>query len=77
MFLAWLGTVLFPWKRKGRMRRAKPISISMVAAQNRGEPNPTEAPEPAPEPSETEKVIEEPAPEPELPADALIKPSQP
>jgi NitT/TauT family transport system permease protein len=76
MFLAWLGTVLFPWKRKGRVRRAKPISIGMVAAQNRGEPNPTEAPAAAPEPSETEKTIEEPAQEAELPANALTKPSQ-
>src|SRR4029079_14631829 len=34
MFLAWLGTVLFPWKRKHRRRKARPIAISMVAAQN-------------------------------------------
>jgi NitT/TauT family transport system permease protein len=40
LLLAWLGTVLFPWKRKGRKRKAKPIPVSMVAAQNRGEPNP-------------------------------------
>jgi NitT/TauT family transport system permease protein len=42
MFLAWLSTVLFPWKRKNRRRTAKPISISMVAVQNRGEGNPSE-----------------------------------
>lgn len=48
MFLAWLGTVLFPWKRKHRRRTAKPIAISMVAAQNRGEENPTEAKEETP-----------------------------
>jgi NitT/TauT family transport system permease protein len=45
MFLAWLGTILFPWKRKHRRRKTKPISISMVAAQNRGEENPTETKE--------------------------------
>ena len=28
MFLAWLGTVLFPWKRKSRVRKAQPIPIS-------------------------------------------------
>lgn len=37
MLLAWLGTWLFPWKRKSRTRKAKPIAISMVAKQNRGE----------------------------------------
>ncbi|MEI9894912.1 MAG: ABC transporter permease [Chthoniobacter sp.] len=42
MFLAWLSTVLFPWKRKHRRRKAKPIAISMVASQNRGEANPRE-----------------------------------
>ncbi len=40
MFLAWLGTVLFPWQRKGRTRKPRPIVISMVAKQNRGEENP-------------------------------------
>ena len=44
MFLAWLGTVLFPWKRKHRRHKTKPIPISMVAAQNRGEENPEDAP---------------------------------
>ncbi len=34
MFLAWLGTVLFPWKRKGRRRKSTAIPISMVAKQN-------------------------------------------
>lgn len=55
MFLAWLGTVLFPWKRKHRRRKTKPIAISMVAAQNRGEENPGETKEetpPAESPSE-------------------------
>ena len=42
ILLAWLGTVLFPWKRKGRKRKAKPIPLSMIAAQNRGEPNPVD-----------------------------------
>ncbi len=37
MFLAWLGTVLFPWKRKSRPRKAGAITVSMVAKQNRGE----------------------------------------
>lgn len=45
MFLAWLGTILFPWKRKQRRRKAKPIAISMVAVQNRGEENPAETKE--------------------------------
>jgi NitT/TauT family transport system permease protein len=44
IFLAWLGTVLFPWKRKHRRRTAKPIAISMIAVQNRGEENPAEVP---------------------------------
>ena len=42
MFLAWLSTVLFPWKRKHRRHKAKPIAISMVAVQNRGDENPDE-----------------------------------
>jgi hypothetical protein len=48
MLLAWLGTILFPWKRKHRRRKAKPIAISMVAAQNRGEENPSETKEEPP-----------------------------
>jgi NitT/TauT family transport system permease protein len=62
LFLSWLGTVLFPWKRKSRSRRlSKPIPVSMVAAQNRGEPNPAEEAEPepkldAPAPTERETV---------------------
>jgi NitT/TauT family transport system permease protein len=40
MLLAWLATVLFPWKRKSRSRKARPIAISMVAKQNRGDNNP-------------------------------------
>jgi len=56
MFLAWLGTVLFPWKRKHRRRKAKPISISMVAAQNRGEDNPAEAAEEAPATEQTSET---------------------
>jgi NitT/TauT family transport system permease protein len=55
MFLAWLSTVLFPWKRTHRRRKAQPISISMVAAQNRGEENPEEA---AVEPPATEQPNE-------------------
>jgi NitT/TauT family transport system permease protein len=42
IFLAWLSTVLFPRKRKHGRRKSKAISISMVAAQYRGEPNPKE-----------------------------------
>ena len=45
IFLAWLGTVLFPWKRKNRASRAKPIALGMVAVQNRGEEAPAESPE--------------------------------
>src|SRR5581483_6264371 len=56
MFLAWLGTVLFPWKRKHRRRKAKPIAISMVAAQNRGEENPAEAAEEAPATEQTSET---------------------
>jgi NitT/TauT family transport system permease protein len=55
MLLGWLGTVLFPWKRKSRTRKVKPIPISMVAKQNRGEPNPAESEHPA---SEAEKTNE-------------------
>ena len=43
MFLGWLGGVLFPWKGKGRTRKARPIQISMVARQNRGDENPSDA----------------------------------
>jgi NitT/TauT family transport system permease protein len=69
LFLAWLGTVLFPWKRKGRVRRTKPIPISMVAVQNRGEPNPAEEPP-------VEKVAIPADTRPGLPAEAaVIKPT--
>ena len=37
ILLARLGTVLFPWKRKNRVPRAKPIVLGMVASRNRGE----------------------------------------
>ena len=46
MFLAWLGTWLFPWKRQGRVRKAKAIPVSMIAKQNRGTRKPA-APLPA------------------------------
>lgn len=60
MVLAWLGTLLFPWKRKGR-RKVKPIPISMVAKQNRGDENPAEvAPPAAPEKKPADSL--EPAP---------------
>ena len=57
MFLAWLGKILFPWKRKTRTRRTKAIPISMVAVQNRGEPNPAD--EPADGEANAERVVEE------------------
>ena len=68
LVLSWLGTVLFPWKRKGRARNvAKPIPVSMVAAQNRGDANPAD--EPPPESPATS--------EPEAAPAALPKPAQP
>ena len=42
MALAWLGKRLFPWKRKARARKSTPITVSMVAKQNRGETQPVE-----------------------------------
>jgi hypothetical protein len=74
MFLAWLGTILFPWKRKGRLRKAKPVTIGMVASQNRGDRNPAD--DPAVVPTELEKPAEERLLEPPLPPDALSKPSE-
>lgn len=44
IFLAWLGTRLFPWKRSGRISRTKPIAVTMIAKQNRGESLPEEEP---------------------------------
>ena len=73
MFLAWLSTVLFPWKRTHRRRKAKPMSISMVAVQNRGEENPAEV-EPEPPASEqTSETVALPAPPP--PVDAATNPA--
>ena len=57
MFLAWLGKILFPWKRKTRTRRTKAIPISMVAVQNRGEPNPAD--QASDSEASTERVVEE------------------
>ena len=72
IFLAWLGTVLFPWKRAGRTRKARPIPISMVARQNRGDENPADvAPPPA-----VEKAAALPEPEPPLTGDADARPAQ-
>ena len=56
MFLAWLGTVLFPWKRKHRRRGTKPIAISMVAVQNRGEENTGESKEETPSTDSTREI---------------------
>jgi NitT/TauT family transport system permease protein len=72
LILAWLGKLLFPWKRKGAARKAKPIPVSMVAVQNRGEPNPADEIPAAPM-----EVAKESA-QPELPLvpDATPKPSQ-
>ncbi len=72
MFLAWLGTVLFPWKRKGRTRKAKPIPISMVAKQNRGDENPAEI-ELSPVEEKTAQLREL---EPPIAPDAATKPVQ-
>ncbi len=73
MLLAWLGTVLFPWKRKTRKRKAKDIRFSMVAKQNRGEPNPSELPaEVAPPPKE--RPLD--ALEPPIASDAPANPAQ-
>lgn len=69
MFLAWLGTVLFPWKRKGRTRKSSAIPISMVAKQNRGEPLPET---PAEEKGESFGQLEPP-----VARDASAKPLQP
>lgn len=75
MLLAWLGTLLFPWKRKSRTRKVKPISISMVAKQNRGDENPADE-TPAPE-AGAEKVADEPALAPPLSPDIAAKSAQP
>ncbi len=73
MFLGWLGTVLFPWKRQGRTRRAKPIPVSMVAKQNRGDENPAES-----EQSRVDgKSAELPDTDVPLPPDAATRPAQP
>lgn len=48
MILAWIGKLIFPWKRKRGARKSSAIPISMVAKQNRlpvEEEIPTEAPE--------------------------------
>ena len=73
MLLAWLGTIFFPWKRKSRTRKTRPISISMVAKQNRGEPNPAE---PEPPPAEAEKSAEASLPETPVAPHAAVKPIQ-
>jgi NitT/TauT family transport system permease protein len=33
MFLAWLGTILFPWKRKGRARKKKLVSAPAATSR--------------------------------------------
>jgi len=59
MFLSWLGTWLFPWRRKNRRRKSAAVKITMVAAQNRGTPNPDEEAPPAAAPvEESEEAIE-------------------
>jgi len=68
MFLAWLGTILFPWKRKHRSRKAKPITISMVAVQNRGEENPAETKKEVPAAEPASEIV--PLPPPPTAADA-------
>jgi len=73
MFLAWLGTVLFPWKRKGRTRKSTAIPISMVAKQNRGDENPAEAEPPTVEASPAVEPIQ---PEPPIARSAVTKPAQ-
>lgn len=70
MLLSTLGKVLFPWKRKGRTRRIKPIAIGMVAKQNRGEPNPADEPPAAAAAGPVEA-------EPELLSPSATKPLQP
>jgi NitT/TauT family transport system permease protein len=74
MFLAWLGTILFPWKRRGRARKSKVIAISMVASQNRGEPNPT-ADSDSPPAAVSGKVAEVEEMAPALPAGTITKPT--
>ena len=69
MVLAWIGSLIFPWKRKGRARKSKAIHVSLVAVQNRGDENPADLP-PAPE---AEGIAE---PKPALAPDALGKSSQ-
>ncbi len=75
MLLAWLGTILFPWKRRGRTRKSRAIPISMVASQNRGEPNPSE--DTAPPETISKDAAEPDAPAPALPADTMTKPTTP
>jgi len=76
IFLAWLGTILFPWKRQGRTRKSKAIPLSMVASQNRGEPNPSDA-SPLPPAAESGKTTEPETPASAMPSDALTKPTTP
>jgi NitT/TauT family transport system permease protein len=72
MTLALLGTVLFPWKRKGRVRKTKAIAISMVAVQNRGDENPAES-EPPPVEAKPSEML---APQPPIAPSAGTKPAQ-
>ena len=71
-----MGTILFPWKRRGRARKSRAIPISMVASQNRGEPNPS-ADSTAPSAPASEKLAEPESPEPALPSDTITKPTTP
>ena len=73
MFLAWLGTALFPWKRKGRGRKTRSIPISMVAVQNRGDENPADA---EPSSASDAKPVEALELVPPMPPSATTKPAQ-
>ncbi|HEY5895348.1 MAG TPA: ABC transporter permease [Chthoniobacterales bacterium] len=53
LLLAWIGKLIFPWKRKRGARKSSVIPISMVAKQNRlpaeeEKPEPPAGPESAP-----------------------------
>jgi NitT/TauT family transport system permease protein len=74
MLLAWLSTIFFPWKRKNRRRKTKPIAVAMVAVQNRGDEDPAQKPDAAPAADETSAPTES-APAP-VPPPAAAKPSQ-
>ncbi len=76
LMLSSLGKLLFPWKRQGRARKlVKPITIAMVAAQNRGDAVPGD--EVRAESKSEIQPLEPPVAKTSFPSGGLPKPSQP